>query len=319
MVPASLSDPFAGITNPYPYSSNPAKITFRYPVALNPTLSNSIRSACVETWSLGVQQQVKGMLVEVNYVGNQGHHLMSTAHINPAKYIPGTDAAGNPLSTLQNLNQRRVIQPAPGTYGPIVLNSDFGNSNYNALQVSGRGHLTRNFLVTTAWTWGHSLDALTWGRSVDTFDSSNPFDRKNDKGNSDFDYRHIFTASLVWDLPKLSGMPAVMRAVLGNWRTSTLFNAQTGPWVTVFSGQDRSLSGVGSDRADVLLPRSQFQNDAAVTRGQKYDQYVNKAAFGLNPIGTFGNAGRNTLNVPGGWTADVSVQKRGFGLADPIR
>jgi hypothetical protein len=164
--------------------------------------------------------------------------------------------------------------------------------------------------VTTAWTWGHSLDALTWGRSVDTFDTSNPFDRQNDKGNSDFDYRHIFTASLVWDLPRLSTMPVFVKAVLGNWQTSMLFNAQTGPWVTVFSGQDRSLSGVGSDRADVLLPSSQFLNAAAETRGQKYDQYVNKAAFGLNSIGTFGNAGRNTLNVPGGWTADISLQKR---------
>ena len=111
MVPASLSDPFAGITNPYPYSFDPNKITFKYPVALNPTLSNGIRSAYVETWSLGVQQQVKAMLVEVNYVGNQGHHLMSTAHINPARYIPGTDAGSNPIQTLQNLNARRIIQP----------------------------------------------------------------------------------------------------------------------------------------------------------------------------------------------------------------
>ena len=57
----------------------------------------------------------------------------------------------------------------------------------------GRGYLSRDLLVTTAWTWGHSLDALTWGRSVDTFDASNPFDRNNDKGNSDFDYRHIYS------------------------------------------------------------------------------------------------------------------------------
>jgi hypothetical protein len=105
-------------------------------------------------------------------------------------------------------------------------------------------------------------------------------------------------------------MPGVVRAILGNWQTSTMFNALTGPWVTVFSGLDRSLSGVGSDRANVLLPRSQFVNPAAETRGEKYDAYVNKPAFGLNPIGSFGNAGRNTLNVPGGWTADVSVQKR---------
>lgn len=310
MVPASLADPFAGITNPYPYSFDPAKITFKYPVSLSPTLSNSIRSAYVQTWSLGVQQQVKGVLLEVNYVGNSGHHLMSTGHINPARYIPGTDANGNPLSTLQNLNQRRIIQPAPGTYGAIILNSDWGNSNYNALQMSGRGHLTENLLLTTAWTWGHSLDAVTWGRSVDTFDTSNPFDRSNDKGNSDFDYRHIFTASLVWDLPRLTSMPGFVRAVLGNWQTSTMFNALTGPWVTVFSGVDRSLSGVGSDRADVLLTRSDFVNAAAETRGQKYDAYVNKPAFGLNPIGTFGNAGRNSLNVPGGWTADMSIQKR---------
>ena len=68
------------------------------------------------------------MLVEANYVGNSGHHLMSTVDINPAQYIPGNDANGNPLSTLQNLNQRRIIQPAPGTYGRITLNSDFSTA-----------------------------------------------------------------------------------------------------------------------------------------------------------------------------------------------
>ena len=320
MVPASLADPFANITNPYPYSFDPTNVKFNYPVSLYPIVSSTIRSAYVETWSLGVQHQVRGVLVEANYVGSQGHHLMSTSHINPALYIPGNDAQGNPLSTLQNENDRRIIEPSPGTYGAIVLNSDFANSNYNALQVSARGRVTNRLLVSSAWTWGHSIDNLTWGRSVDVFDSSNPFDHHNDRGNSDFDYRHIFTASVVWNSPKISSMPNLVRAVLGDWQASTIFTAQTGGWLTVFSGQDRSLSGVGADRADALLPSSQFLNAAADTRGEKFAQYINPAAFGLAAIGTFGNAGRNTLNMPGGWKDDFSLQKRfpiheSFGVA----
>ena len=59
----------------------------------------------------------------------------------------------------------------------------------------------------------------------------------------------------------------------------------------MLSSRSRNLS--------TRLPRHEAKDDA----------YVNKAAF-INPTGTFGNAGRNSLNVPGGWTADLSVQKR---------
>lgn len=310
MVPASLADPFAGIKNPYPYKYDPANVTFNRPVGLSPTISNDIRSAMLQSWSLSIQQQLKQVVLEAAYVGSRGRNLMSTGHINPARYIPGNDANGNPLSTLQNLNERRIIQPAPGTYGAIVRNDDFGSSDYHALQTSARGRITKLLTMTAAWTWGHSLDVLTWGRSVDTFDSSDPYNPQNNRGNSDFDYRHLFSTSLVLDTPKLHSAPLALRALLENWQSSMMFTARTGQWLTVYSGQDRSLSGVGSDRADVLLPRSQFINPDAKTRGEKYLAYINKAAFGMNAIGTFGNAGRNTLNVPGGWTADVSVQRR---------
>ncbi|MEO8659152.1 MAG: carboxypeptidase regulatory-like domain-containing protein [Bryobacteraceae bacterium] len=310
MVPASLADPFAGIKNPYPYKFDPGNATFNLPVSLSPAISNDIRSATLQSWSFGLQHQVNQILMEATYVGSRGRNLMSTGHINAAKYIPGTDSSGAPLSTLQNLNSRRSIEPSPGTYGAIVLNDDFGYSDYHALQTSARGRLASNLLVTGAWTWGHSLDVLTWGRSVDTFDSSDPFNVHNNRGNSDFDYRHIVTASAVFDSPKLTSMPIAVRALFGNWQSSLLFNTRTGQWLTVYSGQDRSLSGVGSDRADVLLPSSQFVNPAATTRGEQYLAYINKAAFAPNAIGTFGNAGRNTVNMPGGWTADASIQRR---------
>lgn len=309
-VPASLSDPFAGRTNPYPYVFDPNNVKFAYPVTVFPALPNNVRSAYVQSWSLGIQRQVNRMLLEATYVGSGGHKIMESRDINPALYIPGTDAQGNPLSTLQNIDSRRIIEPAPNTYGRIVLNTDYGNSTYHALQVSTRGRLTSNLLVTTAWTWGHSIDNVAWGRFVDLFHTSNPFDLANNKGNSNFDYRHIFTSSLVWDSPKLNAAPGLVRWVFGNWRLSTLFTAQTGMFLSVFAGQDRSLSGVGNDRADVLLPSSQFLDPASVTRGEQFAHYINPAAFGLPPIGTFGNSGRNIMPMPSRWVDDFSVQKR---------
>jgi hypothetical protein len=303
-LPYSLSDPFRDRANPFPYQFDPNNAQFFPPLTLYPTVDPNQRSAYVHAWNLTLQRQVKAVVVEAGYTGRASHKLPSSYLVNPAIYIPGTDADGNPLSTPGNVDQRRIYQG----FGAIWYQASYANGNFHALQMSARGRLSQNLLITTAWTYGHSIDDASSPR-YDTTAVNNPFNRRLDRGNSDFDIRHIFTASLIWDLPRLTGSPAVARTILGGWSLSALFNAQTGRFGTAHTGEDRSLSGIfyPYERANQVLEDIYLPDDRP--RGEKLQQWINPNAFALPEIGTFGNAGRNTIRGPGRWVSDMSLHK----------
>jgi len=107
----------------------------------------------------------------------------------------------------------------------------------------------------------------------------------------------------------MTNSSALVRTVLGGWTLTSLFNAQSGRWGTAKTGSDRSLSGIYHpyDRADQVLPNIYLSDDRP--RGEKYAQWINPAAFALQPVGSFGSAGRNTILGPGRWVADMSLHK----------
>jgi hypothetical protein len=233
---------------------------------------------------------------------------------NPAIYIPGTDAQGQPLSTLANTNQRRIYRP--DQFGYIAEWGPIGNSTYHAMEWSLRGNVSKHLLLTSAWTYSHSIDDNSSPRGVDLDSVGNPFNRHLNKGNSDFDFRHILTASAVVTGPTFRYLPAVARQVLGGWNTSVLFSAQSGGWITIFTGQDTSLSGgFGNDRAQQVLPNYEGPR---TDRGAERLNWVNPAAFAQPAIGTFGNLGRNSIRGPARWVADMSAGKN-FPLYEQVQ
>ena len=63
------------------------------------------------------------------------------------------------------------------------------------------------------------------------------------------------TTSVVWDLPRLAGYPAVVKHLLGSWQTSGILQLRSGVPITPVSSRQNSLSpGMDSrhDRADVV-------------------------------------------------------------------
>ncbi len=72
------------------------------------------------------------------------------------------------------------------------------------------------------------------------------------------------------------------------------------------SGQDRSLSGIGLDRADLIGDPFLSGNRS---RDQVINQYFNTKAVVLNAPGTFGDVPRNLVRGPAFFNADGSLQK----------
>jgi predicted phage gp36 major capsid-like protein len=98
----------------------------------------------------------------------------------------------------------------------------------------------------------------------------------------------------------------LVRTAFGGWQTSGIWTWHSGLPVNVTSGQDRSLSGVALDRAD-LVGDPNLSMDRP--RAQLLNAWFNSAAFALAATGTFGNSPRNLLRAPGTFNLDWSFSK----------
>ena len=226
--------------------------------------------------------------------------------------------------------------------GEIYSLENIANSSYNALQVTLRrvqGPLT----LGVAYTYSHSLDNAS-DRSDSTF--VNSFDIKSNRANSNFDQRHLFHASYIYDLPLLKffdtflhsadddptntvahgsnpdwGSRKVAQAVLGGWQLSGLTLFETGiPFTVVNGGSPEGIAtldnagvanGTGSGSYPDLSGVS--AHSARPVGGNNSKSFgpllMNPAAFRAPRGLTFGNSGRNILNNPRRWNTDVAMLK----------
>ena len=88
-----FSNPYLGITNPFPAPQPPPKdVTFPLPLAVA-TVDGAHKNLVTPleyNWNLAIERQVAaGWLVRAAYVGSHGTHLRDLVQLNPAVYIPG--------------------------------------------------------------------------------------------------------------------------------------------------------------------------------------------------------------------------------------
>lgn len=295
----SLADPFgsAGVANPFPPFApvNPtASAQFILPITYQ-FFDPNWHIGHTNAWNLTIEHQLSGSLVaRIAYVGTAGRDLQYFRELNPAVYGPGASTA--------NTNARRPLAP---TFASMIQMTNDGFSNYDALQVTLEKRFTRQLMFLAHYTFSKSLD----NESVEaqfTVNSPNPYSTTSNYGLSDFYTPHNFSFWSVWQAPALSGRSQWLKLPLGGWQSSGIWMWRSGTPFNVTSGQDRSFSGVGLDRAD-LVGDPHLPGDR--TRAQTISQYFNTAAFTLNAVGTFGNVPRNFLQGPGYFNVDFSMQK----------
>jgi len=124
----------------------------------------------------------------------------------------------------------------------------------------------------------------------------------------------VFTASGLWELPVRFGNKLV-DSVIGGWNLTGIATLQSGNTFTVGSGVDNSRSGVGQDRADIV-GNPYFSGDRS--RDDIIAQYLNKAAFTPNALGTFGSQGRNRFRGPGFANFDFGLHKN-FRITERVK
>ena len=68
-------------------------------------------------------------------------------------------------------------------------------------------------------------------------------------GPSDFDHRHRWVLSYVWEPPNLPTTNPVLQTLLHGWQWTGIGQYQSGGPLVVRSGRDNSRTAIGRDRA----------------------------------------------------------------------
>jgi hypothetical protein len=283
----SFDDPYAGRTAPFPYTApSGTAASFALPLEAG-AVDPGFRNGYVQQWNFSLQRQVVRRLVaSVSYVASKGTALWVHSQENFAQY--------SPAATLQNIQERRPLACFRAI--PSVLSA--GNSSYQALQATLNRRFTGGLSVLAHYTFGKSIDNVS-EENAGNIETPNPKNAGLNRARSDFDVRHRFVTSVIYELPFFRAQKGLFGKLAGGWQVSSVVTAQSGHPFSVLSGVPNSFSGTSGDRAD--LTGNPFTPAAG--------SWFNTAAFVVNAPGTWGNSGRNILTAPGLFDTDLSLSR----------
>jgi hypothetical protein len=244
------------------------------PVGLNPPWSGraadpDLRLPRTYQFNLAVEQSLGArQTLTATYVGALGRKLLRAE----------TYSSPNPRVTLLTVTRNQA------------------ESDYHALQLQFQRRLSRGLQALVSHTWSHSIDNAS--RDSFAFPRSDRLDPRTDRGPSDFDVRHSFSAAVTYDLPAPAQTAA--RALFGRWSTDVIFLARGGTPLDVTGNRDLGFGGFGV-RPDLVPGVPVWVDDPAAPGGRRINNA--RSATNANQVGAFavprelrqGTLGRNAL------------------------
>ncbi len=281
--PASsiASGPFSPVVNMYlnaalftDFATGPA---FVLPAA-------NLQTPYAQHWGLTIEHQFnRDFLVSAAYVGTRGVHLLRTSTPNlglnttpvVGQLVPNGSAPQFIGFNLPPNENAKTIRPFPLLGSITIIDSD-ANSSYHALQLQATKRYSHGLQFTAAYTWSHAIDEVS-----DIFDLAgaqalpqDSLSRQAERGSANFDVRHRFVYSAIWDLPFRKE-----NNLLGGWQLASIGTFQTGQPYSLLFCCDNNLDGNLTDRVGLGFS---------------------------NP----GSTPRNIFRAPGIETVDLAVNKK---------
>ena len=240
----------------------------------------------------------RNVAASIAYAGSRGVNLVRSGDANMPN--PVLQADGSPLFPAGAPRRNP-------SFGAIEVRSTDGPSWYNALILSIRRRLAAGFQLQAGYTFSRITDEMQGTLPIEALGSSTRlYDRdipSFDRGPADFDRTHDLHVNAVWDLPFFKSRGGATAALVRGWTLSGILTAQSGNPFTpgIQADWSRTLARVAVTRPNY---NPAFTGD--IVQGGP-DEYFNPAAFMLQPQGTLGNVGRNSLVGPGLVTLDAAA------------
>jgi len=283
----------------------------------------NIKTPYMENFNLNFQQQLTSKTVlQIGYVGSQGHHLWRFFDLGQPSMaaINAADIACNCINVYSSAARPLAGNPYAAFY--VLQENSTGSSNYNALQASYRVNGWHGITSIVNYVWSKSLDNSSDGEDFEP-NAAQPNDSTNPQleyGPSNFNLPNRFTWIFSYDLPKMGGS---MQRLKNGWGTNSTVTLQSGqPFQLNYNFEDDySGSGNGFDRPDVVGP--------IVYHPHTPLNYLDMSSFAIPctisaaaqaaPTGTaadcvpgtrhFGSEGRDSLHGPSYKQWDLAIYK----------
>lgn len=265
--------------------------------------ARDMRNAYLQSWNVTLERSfAEDWVARVSYAASKGTALVSGRDLNAA--LP--DASAETRTT----NQRRPMYP---NFERVTIIEPAGVSNYNALQLTAERRMSRGFTVLTNYTWAQTTDNNAGSANKATGTSvTNPLDQSFDRGPADYQLSHVFNFSGIWELPNRFTNPAA-RFLIGGWTMTSIANWRSGFPFTVFSNVDNARTGQGGQRAEIVGN----PDLGSRSRGAVVEEYLSRAAFAPNVLGTYGAQDRNSFRGPRSFNFDLGVHKN-FAVTETV-
>jgi hypothetical protein len=259
------------------------------------------RLGLVQVYNLGIQRTLpQGVVVNIDYTG--------------------ANAFNQDMVRAPNRNASGLIQTAAGQF---TYEDSLGYLRSNALAVNVRERMHKGVSLQATYTYSHSIDDAS---SVGGSGNSIAQDDQNlgaEESNSSFDHRHSLNGNFVIEPPfgpnrAFLNKGGVWAKILDGYSISGNFTIASGGYATPqFSGTQAEIqAGAGNSLRPNRNPTQPIKGAGSL------DNWFNKAAFvGACPVATlqdpnppallyclpagmYGNASRNSIELPG--TVSVS-------------
>jgi hypothetical protein len=218
----------------------------------------------------------------------------------------------------------------PVGYGvPVPFNSvdaqlSDGSSIYHGLTVNVQKRFSHSFELLSSYTWSHTIDDSTDLQSpLEPQDSRFPF---YERSNSDFDQRHRWVTSAVFQSPGAHSGDSTWKHVIADFTVAPIIEVSAGRPYTVITGTDYrldlgasngrpSIGTTGPTATSAFLPGVLF----ALPSTCLTDSGASFSVPGVSPpLGCNGNLGRNSFTTPGFFQMDLRVSRR-FAMGERLK
>jgi hypothetical protein len=284
------------------------------------------KQSYLQSWNLTIERELfAGTAIEMDYRGSKGTHLQRLYDYNQpyrdlSSYVSGEGFA----------------RPIP-EWNVINIFHTGSNSNYNAFNVSWRNRSRGGLFWRLNYSFSKSMDDASQVNGSSNGGFPGALDSRNlalDRARSDWDRRHVFTMVGSVEFPFGRGRrwgaawSRPVDGILGGWQLSGTAAAYSGAPFTVLPVTP-NLNFGGSARPNRLANGYVPEDPSRGKKGVDYTWYdlsafegvpcyieadtappagCTESKFGFQPF-AFGNSGRNILDGPGLFSADLALAK----------